>query len=123
MINQTDFTPDRKKTKPIPVYVGSHIVGKVCKGVFRKSVIGSRHFLLKPKAIAFDVDSLSQAERAGADCVEVFDKETRTTFRASIAHIRGDGFLLDRGYGKQIALTMEGWIKTTMGQPIQRRFF
>ena len=106
-----------------PIYSGSHVVGRVEAGVFHKSVSGSKHFLQKPPGIAFDVSSLNDAGKAGAVHVEVYDKETRTTYRATLAHVLEHGRTFNRGYGEQIVLTFEGWTKRTKGAPSQPGLF
>jgi len=118
--NSTNKTGGRK---PIPIHAGGHIVGQVKNGVFSKTVTGSRHFLKVPPAIALSVDSLHQAQAVGAFDVAIYDKETRTTYRASIAHILENGFELNRGFGLQIALPFEGWTKQTKGAYMQQGLF
>jgi hypothetical protein len=74
---------------------------------FLKTIIGSKHILRKPPAIAFDRSTLDDAERAGATHVSVTDSETGKTYSAPIATIRRNGFDVARGYGNQIALTLD----------------
>lgn len=95
-----------------PIYVNGKVVGRVVGGVFFKSVRGSAHFLRVPPAIAFDVSSLDDAEKAGARGVSVVDKETGTTYQATMKVIREDGFPVNRGHGSQIALPMDKWVKS-----------
>lgn len=106
------------------VYAGTRIVGTVRNGTFHKTVKSS-HFLRQPPALAFDIDSLAQAERLGASRVEVFNKETGEYFKATIAHIREAGFALNRGYGEQIALPLNGFIHQSKGGalPVQLSMF
>ena len=86
------------------------MVGKVEGDTFYKS-ISKNHYLQRPPAIAFDIESLEQAERAGAVYVQVTDRENGTIYKATIQHIREKGKEFNRGYGDQIYLTLEGWIK------------
>jgi len=102
-----------------PIYIGNKVVGKVKGDVFYKFIRGSKHILKKPPAIAFDIDSLIQAERAGAVWVQITDCESRTIYRATIRHIREKGGELDRGFGRQIFLPMNGWIKSRTGDATQ----
>jgi hypothetical protein len=99
-------TPHRSKS--IAVFVGSKVVGQVRGGVFCKR-LRREHFLTNPPAIAFDVQSLDQAERAGAQSVEIFDSDSGHTYRAAISTIRARGFFLNRGFGEQIALSLSEW--------------
>ena len=92
-----------------PIYVGSKVVGQVCTEIFYKSIIGSKHLLRKPPAIAFDISSLNDSERAGAMWIEVKDNESGNIFKATIQQVREQGFKLNRGFGDQIALPLEYW--------------
>ena len=98
------------------IYSGSKVIGRVKGDTFQKSIKGSKHMLHKPPAIAFDVSTLDQAERAGAVKVQVIDQETGITYRANLEHIKEKGFTFNRGFGEQIALTMEGWSQTRRGR-------
>jgi len=109
---QQDFTP---------IFVGSKVVGKVCWDTFKKIIIGSKHLLRKPLAIAFDIASLHDAERAGARWVEVKDKETGIVYKVTIERIWEYDFKLNRGYGNQIALPLEYWLQD--GHPKQMSMF
>ena len=110
-----------RKYNNTKIRVGRRVVGEVRGEVFHKSVYGSKHFLRVPPSIANDVSVLQDAEQAGAVWVHIRDKENDQTYKATITHIREKGFPVNRGWGKQIALPMNGWIKT--GQPIQGRLF
>jgi len=92
-----------------PIRCNAKIIGDVRGETFYKNLIASKHFLRVPRAIAFDVSSLTDAERAGARCVQVTDIETSRIYRQSIATIRAKGFRVARGYGEQIALALEFW--------------
>ena len=94
------------------------VVGKVKGDTFYKS-IAKNHYLLIPPAIAFDISSLDDAERAGAQWVQVTDRENGTIFRATIEHIRVKGKKFNRGFGDQIYLVMTGFIVTRRGKPVQ----
>lgn len=98
--------------RPIPVYVQSRVVGHVEGAVFRKVVRGSVHMLRRPPAWALDLQSLLDAEAAGATSVEVHDTETGRTYRASVETIRRHGFTFDRGHGRQIGLALDRWTLT-----------
>jgi hypothetical protein len=108
-------------SKPTPIYSGARIVGSVKGGIFRKNVLGSRHFLRTPPGIAISLDALEQAERAGAIQIEVYDRETGTRYRTMVQHLRRAGFELDRGFGRQLALPLADWQKSRHGSrlPVQ----
>lgn len=106
-----------------PVYASGRVVGYVRKGTFFKT-IAANHYLRKPPAIAFSVDSLDQAEQAGAVWVQVKDRETGVIYRATIEHIRSRGFAVNRGFEPQIALSLDGgWIVQRKGAPVQLDLF
>lgn len=92
-----------------PIHAQGRVVGHVRGEVFYKTAHSSRHMWRWPPAWAFDVASIGEAEAAGARFVEVFDKDTGTVYRASIAAIRQKGFSLNRGYGQQVALPLPHW--------------
>jgi hypothetical protein len=107
---QTHYTTQKA------VYTASgKAIGKIRGDTFYKSIKGSRHMLRCPPAIALDLAGLNQAEQASALRVVVTDTETGTQYRSTIAHIRQAGFELDRGYGRQLALELTGWIQSTRG--------
>jgi hypothetical protein len=116
---QTYFTSPRirKSSKSTPIRVGGRVVGKVEGDTFYKSLDGSRHFLRIPPAICFDVQSLKEAERAGAVYTEVTDRETGRAYRASIRSIWENGFKVNRGFGEQISLPFDKW--QVVGEPLQ----
>jgi hypothetical protein len=89
--------------------VGGKVVGHVAGDTFHKCVRGSRHRLRKPPAWALDVQNLANAETVGAQWVEMRDEETGRRYRAAIAEIRLHGFAIDRGFGRQIGLSLNRW--------------
>jgi hypothetical protein len=97
------------------IHAGSKVVGKVVGETFQKTIHGSKHFLRTPPAIALDFQSLIEAEKAGARKIQIFDLESQKTYHASIEHIRRVGFELNRGFGKQLALSLDEWIVTRVG--------
>lgn len=98
-----------------PIYLNGRVVGSVCNDVFRKRIRGSRHLLHSPPAISCDVAVMQQAEAAGAVVFEVLDVESKTIYQASIAHFWKAGVPINRGFGKQWALPLEGFTKHTRG--------
>lgn len=100
----------------IPIRVGRFIVGEVRGDTFYKRLRASAHFLNVPPAIAFDVSSLNDAERAGARFVQITDAESGRVYRQSIAAIRAKGFRVARGHGEQVALALNEWARE--GEPL-----
>ena len=97
------------KNNSTPIYVNGRVVGRVEDGVFRKRLRASVHFLKRPPAIAFDVDSLYDAQDAGATRVEVTDAETGRVYVARIADILRDGRRFNRGFGDQVYYLLTRW--------------
>jgi hypothetical protein len=79
-------------------------VGSVRNGTLYKSISGSVGIMRKTREIAFDVASLHEAEAAGAERVEVTDRETGTVYRVALGTLWAKGRPLDLGWGKQWAL-------------------
>lgn len=103
---------------PITLPGSRLVVGQVRGVIFYKTVQGSKHFLRKPRAIAFDVATLDAAERAGAIAVCVTDSETGDRYAARIETLRRYGFPVVRGFGRQVALLIEQF--AINGQPPRR---
>ena len=95
--------------KCTPIFAAGKVIGQVIDGAFCKRMQGSRHFLQKPPSICLDVQSLADAQKAGARLVKVIDTETGKTYSADIATIRKHSQKLDRGHGQQLALALGRW--------------
>ena len=93
------------------IKVNNKVVGKVKGGTFNKRLTASKHFLKKPPSIAFDVTSLLQAKYAGAEAIEINEVETGSIYFTTMNKVFKKGIRLNRGYGNQIALTLENWLK------------
>ena len=117
----TNLNHTRSVPLPVSIRVGRKVVGHVRHGVFSKSIVGSKHLLREPRAIAFDVSSLEDAQNAGAQMVRVRDTETEITYQTAISTIWKRGFQFDRGWGEQIALPLDKWSQP--GQPQQLPLF
>ena len=111
MISRNALTEKRANLRsgPTPIFLpgSNRAVGFVSGQFFRKTITGSKHILRTPRAIAFDRSTLDDAEKAGATCVSVTDSETGRTYIAAITTIREHGFTVTRGYGNQVALTLD----------------
>jgi hypothetical protein len=91
------------------IRAGGHVVGEVRGDTFYKTVSGARHFLRQPAAIAFDVQSVKDAEAAGAGYLEVLNADNGKVYRAPMGTLWAKGFRLNRGYGEQLALALGEW--------------
>jgi hypothetical protein len=65
--------------------------------------------LQRPPAIAFDISTLDDAQRAGATQLRICDTETGKTYCASIRLVREHGLRFNRDFGDQIALPLAYW--------------
>lgn len=84
-------------------------VGYVIGDIFRKRVKASKHFLRKPPAIAFDKASIDIAKEYGATKIRVLDIEDDVIYSATMWDLENNGFDIDRGYGKQVAMLKSKW--------------
>lgn len=87
------------------IHVAGRHVGEVTGGIFKKSILGSRHILRKPPALALSVESLTQAEQVGASEIQITDTESGRVYSCSIEFFKGNSFPIQRGgFEPQLAL-------------------
>lgn len=96
-----------------PIFVAGKVVGKVVGAIFKKKLDSRKHFLRQPPAIAFSVETIEQAKRAGADRVAVED-ENQKWYVAFFATLEKKGFIVERDFGKQIALPLQHFRPTAI---------
>ena len=96
-------------TNSTPIYAGSNVVGYVKDDTFYKTVTGSKHFLRHPPAILFDIQSLEDAGRYGANYVHVTDRETGRVYTAPTALIWEKPIHKNYGFGAQVGLCLKDW--------------
>lgn len=114
----------RMSTKDcIRIFASGKAVGQVRGDTFHKSIRGSKHILRKPPGLAVDLQSLLDAEQAGATRIQITDKESGTKYSTSISHLKRSGFTFDRGFGRQIGLALDAWITERPGAPVQLGLF
>ena len=93
-----------------PIFAQSgHVIGHVHADRLELRRKASKHQLRRPAAWAVDVAALDQAERAGARWVLVTDTESGRRYLAAVATRRDRGLRLERGFGPQMALTLDAW--------------
>lgn len=104
----------------IPIYRhdGAAVIGQVIGDTFHKRARSSMHMLRRPRAWACDVDSLDQAQAAGAVKVAILDRDTGQTYLATVADFYQYGVRVTRGHGDQLALVLNRW-QVTGGRPNQ----
>ena len=101
-----DYSSYQNRT---PVHVSGKPVAYVEGQTLFKRIRGKKHMLHTPPAIAFDTDSLHEAQLLGARLVQVTDTETGTVYKTTIDQIWSEGFGLNRGHGQQQALCLSKW--------------
>jgi hypothetical protein len=99
---------DPARNQGIPLYVGNRRVALISGGVLRKT-INTNHLLRKPPAIAFDEAVIRQTEAAGATLIAVFNADNGVEYSTSLRAFLAHAFVVDRGFGRQLALTMNRW--------------
>jgi hypothetical protein len=92
-----------------PIYALGKVVGNVIGEYFIRRMKKSKHFLRQPPAIASNIDTLEQAVQAGARFCTVFETESNRTYQVPISRIYEKGRIIERGFGKQIALALHLW--------------
>ena len=107
----------------IRIFALGKSVGKVEGDTFYKSIRGSKHILRKPLGLAVDLQSLLDAEQAGATRIQILDRETGTKYSTAVSHLKRAGFTFDRGFGRQIGLALDAWITERPGAPVQLQLF
>ncbi len=86
------------------------ILGYVRDNVFRKDPVRkSAHFYRRYDGWGCDVAALIQAERAGAQWIEIQDLESGATYRAALGTMRTHGIPVDHGHGAQLVLPLRFW--------------
>lgn len=84
-------------------------IGHVVADELRVAVNGTRHFLRRRPVLAFAESALREAERLGATCVRVNDRETGITYRVTMTDLWANGKQFDLMYEKRIALHLSRW--------------
>jgi len=82
--------------------------GYVAGHTFYKE-IHNKHILKSPPAIAIQLSIFERLERLGIEDVLVSNRDTGDKFLTPLSRFRAKGILIDRKYGKQIALPLRYW--------------
>ena len=94
------------RPKPVAFVVGVKL---------RKGIDFNKHLVLKPRAIAFDSEVLTQAENLGVQLIEVKDTTTGDVWTIAFADFQRYRFSVNRGFGQQYATELGRWQRN--GQP------
>lgn len=93
--------------------------GKVIGDCFYR-VFADCHILKYPKpALAIDCAIIDQLKQAGIVRLEFRHKTTNAVYRSTLAHFLEAAKPIDRGWGKQLALPLAGWV--VAGKGVQPR--
>lgn len=98
-------------------HVCAHLDGRT----LRKTIDGEKHWLQRPRGIAFDVAILAAARKEGCELAAVYDKATRTTWHATLADFTAHGVAVNRGFGPQVCLPVVYWRSERADEPRQLR--
>jgi len=92
--------------------------GYIEGGVYYRSFTDA-HMLRKPQALAMSVDVIEQLTRNGATRLVFTHAATGVKYRATLAHFLDKSLTIDRGYGRQLALPLAGWMRETPGASVK----
>ncbi len=93
------------------------VIGYVWHGVFMKTLSEVEHKLRVPSAWSTDISSLKQAEKLGANEIEIRCSDTRRIYRASTEVFWENARETNRGHGTQMYLTDRYWTIMDPNQP------
>ena len=114
---QTNYTTE---WQPIIGFHGKTI-GKSDGRIFRKNIQGSKHLLRTPRAIAIDACALDELPPT-IQIIEVFDTENSKNYTTTIGNFHRYKMELDRGFGRQYALTLNRWSIIDPNSSLQMAF-
>ena len=96
--------------KGIPIQVntkwGRRTVGRVSGRTYEKQLKESG-ILHNPPAVALSLDELHQVKRSGAEFLRVVRTDLNETLSVSLADFDRYGFNVSRGFGEQVAVTLD----------------
>lgn len=91
---------------------------KVISGIQYESILRSeaseKRILRNPPAIAWDRDVIALADRNGVEILEVYIRDTQTTYRTTLTNLYNNGRIQTR-FGAQWVLSLKYW--AVDGQP------
>jgi hypothetical protein len=93
----------------IPIHSCGKDAGYVMGKTLYVAISGSKDMLHKPKAICFVRSTLQAATTAGATQVQVYDRDSHTTYATTIDTIDKYGFTGSGRHCGHIALPLEHW--------------
>jgi hypothetical protein len=99
-----DFSTNKTLVK-----VNGKTIGWLENRIFHKHVLGSKHKLKFPAAWSIDAEAFDNEVKHKASQIEVLDKETGHRYTTSAECFDRFKIELNRGFGRQYALTLTYW--------------
>jgi hypothetical protein len=78
-----------------------------------------KHFMRTPPAIAIDEGIFNEAVEEGIKFIQIFEREEKTYYSATVEQFKKKSLSIDRGHGRQLALPLNYWI-TSKSKEIPR---
>ena len=91
------------------------VIGYIRGKCFFRYAWSSRHMLKVPRGWAQDESIIKILELAGVQIIEIVDSDSGLVFIAPLSEFREHGVIIDRGFGRQLALPLQYW-QTRPGQ-------
>ena len=85
------------------------VIGRVEGHRFVKTVCASKHKLRTPPAWAIDAEAFDESIKPVAQEIIVWDRESETRWRVTVADFDALKGTFDRGFGKQYFLPLSHW--------------
>ena len=92
------------------------IIGYIEGGIFFKPVIPEIHRLRKPPGWATDADSFDKEVVPNCHTITLIDEQNKKSYSASVEVFQAHKIELNRGFGRQYALTTKWWRETSAMQ-------
>jgi hypothetical protein len=103
-----------------PVFnAAGKVIGKIVNNELVKIVDSRIHMLRKPPAWGYDTVIIDQARWANVITLKIVDKVTGITYQVSLVDFQKFCKEFDRGFGKQLFLTLNKWNLIEPDEPTQ----
>lgn len=97
-----------KKIK-VEIYdtTGKKVIGYIENHVFKKNVCKSKHFFKNYNAWGVQEEAIPILQKHNVKLIEIFDKESKKTYRTTLSTFLAYSFPKNWGYGKQLFLPLK----------------
>ncbi|MCL6447591.1 MAG: hypothetical protein K6U04_05465 [Armatimonadetes bacterium] len=102
-------TSSKKLKVEIHDTTGKKIIGYIENHVFKKNVCKSKHFFTNYSAWAIQEEAIPILRKHNVKLIEIYDKESGTTYRTSLDTFLSYSFVKNWGYGRQLFLPLKFW--------------